>query len=156
MRRHIASAKLALEASALEDHETTGAFLLRALAPSMDVLDCSGRAATARLVVAEGLEFPELVQMYLHSTQAPLTEHIRTLAALALERGELKEPALLDHPELLLAPVWMAMMNNTVLSPQTPMDAGHLFRLQVKLLFDCDPRTAATTRAKHATSLEEV
>lgn len=154
MQRHIASATLALQASTMEDDETAGAFLLRALAPAMDVLDSSGRAATARLVIAEGLEFPELVKMYLHSTQAPLTEHIRTLAVLALPRGELKEPALLEHPELLLAPVWMAMMNNTVLSPLTPMDAGHLFRMQVRLLFECGPRHSTAAHEQVVASLE--
>jgi hypothetical protein len=57
------------------------------------------------------------------------------LAQLAAKRGELKAPELVEHPELLLAPLWLAMMNNTVIHPEVPMNAGTLFRLQVTLLF---------------------
>lgn len=136
MQRHIASASLALQSSPMEEHETVGAFLLRAVAPAMDVIDSSGRSATARLVMAEGLEFPQLAQMYRRTAHEPLVARIRHLAELAHTRGELKEPALRTYPELLLGPLWLAMMNNTVLHPEMPLDAGLLFRLQVGLLFD--------------------
>ena len=150
MQRHIASATLALQSSPMQEDETVGAFLLRAVAPAMDVIDSSGRSATARLVMAEGLEFPLLAQMYRRTAHEPLVARIRHLAELAQSRGELKEPALRDYPELLLGPLWMAMMNNTVLHPQMPLDAGLLFRLQVGLLFDCGPQRRTAARRKPA------
>lgn len=150
MQRHIASATLALQSSPMQEDEPVGAFLLRAVAPAMDVIDSSGRSATARLVMAEGLEFPQLAQMYRRTAHEPLVARIRALAELAQSRGELKEPALCDYPELLLGPLWMAMMNNTVLHPQMPLDAGLLFRLQVGLLFDCAPQRSTAARRKPA------
>lgn len=150
MQRHIASASLALQASAMLDNEPVGAYLLRAVAPAMDVIDSSGRAATARLVVAEGLEFPQLAQMYRRTALEPLIAHVHALAELAHSRGELKEPALLRYPELLLSPLWMAMMHNTVLHPQMPQDAGAMFRVQVGLLFHCTPQRRPGARHKAA------
>ena len=135
IQTHIASAATTLQATSMEENESVSAFLLRVVAPVMDMIDSSGRSATARLVIAEGLEFPRLAQMYRHYTHEPLVERIRTLAKLAKKRGELKEPGLLDCPELLLAPLWLAMMNNTVLHPDAPLNAGAMFRLQVRLLF---------------------
>lgn len=135
IQTHIASAAMTLQATNINEGESVSAFLLRVVAPVMDTIDSSGRSATARLVMAEGLEFPHLAQMYRHYTHEPLVERIRTLAKLAKKRKELKEPGLLDCPELLLAPLWLAMMNNTVLHPDAPLNAGAMFRLQVRLLF---------------------
>ena len=136
IQTHIASAATTLQTTGMDENESVSAFLLRVVAPVMDTIDSSGRSATARLVMAEGLEFPHLAQMYRHYTYEPLVERIRTLAKLAKKRGELKEPGLLDCPELLLAPLWLAMMNNTVLHPDAPLNAGAMFRLQVRLLFE--------------------
>ena len=135
IQTHIASAAMTLQSTNINEGESVSAFLLRVVAPVMDTIDSSGRSATARLVMAEGLEFPHLAQMYRHYTHEPLVERIRALAKLAKKRKELKEPGLLDCPELLLAPLWLAMMNNTVLHPDAPLNAGAMFRLQVRLLF---------------------
>lgn len=137
MQRHIAAAALSLQSSSIHADETVGAFLLRTVAPVMDKFDNSGRAATARLVVAEGLEFPLLAQMYHQHVLNPMLVHFRALAALAHSRGELKDARLQTAPELLLGPLWLAMAHNTVLQPATPLATGALFRMQVQLLFDC-------------------
>lgn len=135
IQSHIASAALALQSNTMQDGESVKAFLLRSLGPSIDVIDDSGRSATARLVVAEGLEFPLLAQMYRRHAHEPLVEHIAKLTKLAHQRNELKDPDLVKYPELLVAPLWLAMMNNTVIHPEAPFNAGILFRLQVGLMF---------------------
>ncbi|MDR0258236.1 MAG: TetR/AcrR family transcriptional regulator [Comamonas sp.] len=140
MQRHIASAALALQSSTLQADETVGAFLLRTVAPAMDEFDRSGRAATARLVVTEGLEFPQLPRMYRQHVLQPMLAHFRTLAELAQSRGELKDARLQTVPELLLGPLWLAMAHNTVLQPEAALNTGALFRMQVQLLFDCAPQ----------------
>ena len=135
IQTHIASAAVALQSSPMHEHESVGEYLLRTVGAAAEVIDSSGRSATARLVVAEGLEFPLLAQMYRRYVHDALLEHFTRLAQLAAKRGELKAPELVQHPELLLAPLWLAMMNNTVIHPEVPMNAGTLFRLQVTLLF---------------------
>jgi len=135
IQTHIASAALALQSSPMHEHESVGKYLLRTVGAAAEVIDSSGRSATARLVVAEGLEFPLLAQMYRRYVHDALLEHFTRLARLAAKRDELKAPELVQHPELLLAPLWLAMMNNTVIHPEVPMNAGTLFRLQVALLF---------------------
>lgn len=135
IQTHIASAAVALQSSPMQEHEAVGEYLLRTVGAAADVIDSSGRSATARLVAAEGLEFPLLAQVYRRYVNDALIEHFGRLARLAHERGELKAPELLQHPELLLAPFWLVMMNNAVIHPELPMDASALFRLQVSLLF---------------------
>lgn len=149
MQRHIASAALALQSSPMQAQETVGAFLLRTVAPAMDCFDRSGRAATARLVITEGLEFPQLPRMYHQHVLEPMLAHFRTLAELAQSRGELKDPGLQTVPELLLGPLWLAMAHNTVLQPEAPLNTGALFRMQVQLLFDCAPQRAQPPAAAH-------
>ena len=149
IQSHIASATLALQSSPMQDGESVGEFLLRTVAPAMDVIDSSGRSATARLVIAEGLEFPLLAQMYRRNAHDPLVEHLVKLSKLAHQRGELKEKALIDHPQLLLGPLWVAMMTNTVLHPEAPLNAGTLFRLQVQLLFKLPAPKGKSGTAKH-------
>jgi hypothetical protein len=80
------------------------------------------------------LEFPLLAQMYRRYVHDALRAFHPARAA-GRQRNELKAPELVQHPELLLAPLWLAMMNNTVIHPEVPMNAGTLFRLQVALLF---------------------
>ena len=135
IQTHIASAAVALQSSPMLEHESVGEYLLRTVGAAAEVIDSSGRSATARLVIAEGLEFPLLAQMYRRYVNDALLEHFSRLAQLAAERGELKAPELIQHPALLLAPLWMAMMNNTVIHPEVPMNAKTLFQLQVALLF---------------------
>ncbi len=60
-----------------------GEYLLRTVGAAAEVIDSSGRSATARLVVAEGLEFPLLAQMYRRYVNDALIEHFGRLARLA-------------------------------------------------------------------------
>lgn len=131
----VANAANLMESAQIQPGERVGDFLLRVLLPSFQILDSAGRAATARLVVVEGLEFPNLAQLYREKAHYPLVEQIRSLATLALQRGELPNDTLVRHPELLLGPLWLAMMNNTVLHPAAPLNGAVLFQALVEELF---------------------
>jgi AcrR family transcriptional regulator len=97
MQRHIASATLALQSSPMQDNER-GRLLAARRSPGHGRDRQQRPPATARLVIAEGLEFPQLAQMYRRTAHEPLVARIRGLAELAQSRGELKEPACWTTP----------------------------------------------------------
>lgn len=139
VQRHIASAAFTMQHNMPAEGELVGDFLLRTLVPVMEQLERSGRAATARFVVAEGLEFPQLAQMYVRHAHLPLVARIRSLTELAHARGELKDPRLAQYPEQLLSPLWLGMMNNAVLQPQARLPTSELFKLQIVLMYQTTP-----------------
>ena len=142
VQRHIASAAFTMQHNMPAPGELVGDFLLRTLVPVMERLEKSGRAATARFVVAEGLEFPQLAQMYVRHAHLPLVARIRSLTELAHARGELLHPQVHQFPEQLLSPLWLGMMNNAVLQPHAKVNTSAMFQLQIALMFRTSPSPA--------------
>ena len=73
--------------------------------------------------------------MYARHAHLPLVERIRSLTKLADDRGELKNPLILQYPEQLLAPLWLGMMNNEVIQPRHKLPTSEMFKLQIALMF---------------------
>ena len=107
----------------------------RTLLPVMRRIEPEGRAAVARLVIAEGAKFPFLTEIYRREVYGPFMAHIRKLAEIALARGEIVDDALVRQPQLLAAPLWIAMIHNGVLDRDHPLDTGALFEAQIALCF---------------------
>ncbi|MDR7260087.1 AcrR family transcriptional regulator [Sphingomonas sp. BE270] len=122
------------ESEALLPDEPIGTYLRRTLLPVMQNLEATGRAGLARLVISEGAKFPFLAETYRDGVYIPLLEHIRTYAALAVQRGELCDDRLVRLPQLLVAPLWVGMIHNGVLDTEHPIDTGALFNAQLDLL----------------------
>lgn len=123
------------EAQDIGADETVGAYLRRTLVPVMHRIESSGRAAVARLILAEGARFPLLAEVYREEVFHPLIDHIRRLAERAIARGEPGGEILARHPHLVLAPLWVGMVNNGVIAPQQPVDIGGLFEASLDLIF---------------------
>lgn len=115
--------------------ETVADYFRRTLLPAMRNIESGGRADVARLVLAEGASFPFLAEVYRRQAYHPLLAHIRRYARLARERGELESDTLARHPHLLIAPLWIGMVNNGIMDPAHPIDIGDLFDAQIALCF---------------------
>ncbi|MFZ2868780.1 TetR/AcrR family transcriptional regulator [Zavarzinia sp.] len=115
--------------------ETVADYFRRTLVPVMRRIESGGRAAVARLILAEGARIPVLAEVYRQDVFLPLIEHIRLHAARAVKRGEAGGEILARHPHLLLAPLWVGMVNNGVIAPQHPVDIGALFEASLSLIF---------------------
>jgi TetR/AcrR family transcriptional regulator, regulator of autoinduction and epiphytic fitness len=65
----------------------------------------------------------------------PLLVEIRKLAKAARDEGELATDALVERPELLIAPIWYGIIHNGLLDRSQPLDIGDLFEANLNLLF---------------------
>ncbi|MCM2324095.1 MAG: TetR/AcrR family transcriptional regulator [Oligoflexia bacterium] len=115
--------------------ERVGDYLRRTLLPVMRQMEKTGRASIARVVMAEGAQFPFLGDVYREGAYEPLLAHIRSCARLALSRGELKDDALARYPHLLVAPLWGGIIHNAMIDQRHPVDVGDLFEAQLNTYF---------------------
>jgi AcrR family transcriptional regulator len=136
VRQEIASAVVDVNAANRAPDEKVGAFLRRTMSPAMQLVERQGRAALARLVLTEGVRFPVLVEIYRREMFDPLLNQLRHLALSAREDGELTSDTLVDHPELLIAPIWYGIVHNGLLDRRQPLDIGALFEANLDLFFD--------------------
>ena len=76
-----------------------------------------------------------MVEIYRREMVDPLLAQIRRLATEARKSGELRGNVLVENPHLLIAPIWMGIINNELLDKSHPLDIGRLFELQLDLAF---------------------
>ncbi|HBR1526351.1 TPA: TetR/AcrR family transcriptional regulator [Klebsiella pneumoniae] len=136
LQEFITAARGELLAQQRKPDEKIKDFLCRVLIPVMVTIETSNRAQIARLVIMESMKFPALAQAYVREVYLPLLDEFKRLIDLAIEEGELKNDRLARFPQLLLAPNWMGMIFNGMLSPSEPMDIAAMFEANIHLLFD--------------------
>jgi AcrR family transcriptional regulator len=93
------------------------------------------RKDVIRLMITEGPRFPKLAEFYYREVIARVLEAVRALMCRALERGELKDDALLKHPQLLAAPGIMAIVWSGLFERFEPLDVRSLMRAHFEMLF---------------------
>jgi len=134
VRQEVAGALVEVSAARRKPDETAGAFLRRTMLPAMREVERSGRGAIARLVLTEGVRFPVLVEIYRREMFDPLLDELRELLRVAQESGEIGSDILVNHPELLIAPIWYGIIHNGLLNRGRPLDIGELFEAHLDLL----------------------
>jgi AcrR family transcriptional regulator len=127
---------------AMGENETLGDYFRRTLLPVMSIIEVEGRSAIAGLVLAEGNRFPILARIYYRKVIDPIIDYIVEHVEIARERGEKCNDILLEQPHLMLAPLWMGIVQNCILDPSRPLDIGALFEAQIDLLF---PRSSPSS-----------
>jgi AcrR family transcriptional regulator len=96
------------------------------------------RRHVLRLVMAEGPRFPRLAEFHFRHVAGPAMEAIRTLLARAVERGEIRHRALVDVPQLVVAPGLLAVVWASLFERHMPLDVEAMMRTHLDLLFDRD------------------
>jgi hypothetical protein len=88
-----------------------------------------------RLVLTEGSRFPKLAEFYYREIIARVLPAVRALLRRAVERGELKHDALVKYPQLLPAPMLLAIMWQGLFDRFEPLDVRALMRAHFEILF---------------------
>ena len=96
------------------------------------------RKDVIRLIISEGPRFPKLAEFYYREVLAKILPALRALLRRAAERGELRNPAIADLPQLLGAPGIIAIIWNGLFGRFEPLDVRAMMHLQFKLLFEAE------------------
>lgn len=96
----------------------------------------SRRAFIVRLLIAEGYKHPELMQFYYENVISRGLETMRRLIDRGIERGEFKPTPLRDYPQLLVAPVLMAILWRAMFERHYHLDTDKLLATNINLLID--------------------
>ncbi len=94
------------------------------------------RKDVIRLIIAEGPRFPALAQFYHREVLERVMVSLRRLAQRAYERGEIRHRALVDFPQLLAAPVVVAIVWNGLFETIAPLDARALLQGHLDVILD--------------------
>ena len=86
------------------------------------------RKDVIRLVITEGPRFPKLAEFYYREVISHVMNAIRAMLHRAVERGELKNDALVRYPQLLAAPGIVAILWSGLFDRFEPLDVRALMR----------------------------
>jgi AcrR family transcriptional regulator len=88
-----------------------------------------------RLVMSEGPRFPQLAEFYYREVLAKILAGVRALLRRAKERGELRNEALIQFPQLIGSPGIVAIIWSGLFERLEPLDVRALMRAHLDLLF---------------------
>lgn len=93
------------------------------------------RKDVIRLVLTEGSRFPTLAEFYHREVLSRAMEAVRGVMRHALQRGEIKDDALVRFPQLLVAPGIVAVLWHGLFDRFEPLDVGAMMRAHFELIF---------------------
>lgn len=89
-----------------------------------------------RLILTEGPRFPALAEFYYREVLSKIFAAIGQVLQRAVDRGELRHKALIEFPQLLAAPMLVAIMWNSVFGAISPLDAKAMLKAHVDILLN--------------------
>src|SRR5262245_1591923 len=92
------------------------------------------RKLLLRLIIAEGPRFPAIAAFYHREVVARGMTLMRTLASEAVARGEFSSDAAARFPQLIVAPLLLAVIWDGLFSKIEPLDVGGLLSAHAELL----------------------
>jgi AcrR family transcriptional regulator len=93
------------------------------------------RRNVLRLVMTEGPRFPKLAEFYYHTVIEPALAAMRALLERGIKRGEIKHEALLQFPQLVVAPGIVAIIWTGLFDRFAPLDVAAMMRAHLDALF---------------------
>jgi AcrR family transcriptional regulator len=88
-----------------------------------------------RLIITEGPRFPQIAEFHYREVVSRAITALRRLMRRAIERGELEGDVLVRFPQLLVAPMIVAVVWSGLFDRFEPLNARSLIRAHLDLLF---------------------
>ena len=95
----------------------------------------SPRGDIVRLIISEGARFPSLADFYYREVVSRGVAGMRGLIELGIARGEIRHTALLDFPQLVIAPAIGAIVWQGLFGRLAPLDVAGMMRAHIGLIF---------------------
>lgn len=89
-----------------------------------------------RLIISEGTRFPALAEFYHREVLSKIFAGLRHVLQRAVDRGELRHKSLIAFPQLLGAPLLVAIVWNSVFGNLQPLDARAMLKAHLDILLD--------------------
>jgi AcrR family transcriptional regulator len=93
------------------------------------------RGDIIRLVIAEGPRFPALAEFYYREVVSRGIAGMQMLMQYGISRGEIVNPAIIKHPQLLIAPAMIAVVWHGLFGKLAPLDVRAMFDVHIDLIF---------------------
>jgi AcrR family transcriptional regulator len=93
------------------------------------------RGDILRLIIAEGARFPSLADFYYREVVSRGIAGMQHLIELGIAKGEIRNPALRDYPQLVIAPALLAVVWQGLFGKHAPLDALAMLRVHIDLIF---------------------
>ncbi|BAM90721.1 putative transcriptional regulatory protein, TetR family [Bradyrhizobium oligotrophicum S58] len=93
------------------------------------------RGDLVRLIIAEGPRFPAIADFYYREVVSRGLAAMRALIQLAITRGEIREPKLAQYPQLMIAPMMVAVLWKSLFERHAPLDAEAMLQAHLDLIF---------------------
>ncbi|MGJ8525018.1 hypothetical protein LMG33818_000726 [Halomonadaceae bacterium LMG 33818] len=119
----------------MEESESVSDFLKRIILPIIRNIESFETPTVTSFVLSDGGKFTFLADVYREQVYEPFNQFFERYIKLADERGELRTPVLMKHPEIATAPMWSSLMNNGIISPKKPIDLASVMEAQIELCF---------------------
>lgn len=92
-------------------------------------------AVVIRLMLTEGFRHPDLVAFYWDNVASRGLDALRGLIERGIERGEFRDTGLKDFPQLVMAPVVMAVLFKLLFARQ-PLDTDAMIDTHIDILLE--------------------
>jgi len=96
----------------------------------------SRRKDIIRLIISEGTRFPAIADFYYREVLSRVFAALRQILQRALDRGELRHRGLVAFPQLLAAPVLVAVVWQSLFEKQAPLDIRAMLNAHLDILLD--------------------
>jgi len=138
MVREVTKAALDTVHEMFETHEGTTADLLRTQFSFIyqHIVEDRRRREVLRMLIAEAPRFPELADRYHQEILRPCLDMLRQAIRRGMDRGEFRKSAIVDLPQIVIAPIalvdlWMMMFDD-----RQPLDMKAYFNAHLDLVLN--------------------
>ena len=138
MVREITKATLDTVHEMLETHEGSTADLLRAQFSFIyqHIVEDRRRREVLRMLIAEAPRFPELADRYHQEILRPCLDMLRQAIQRGMDRGEFRKSAIVDLPQIVIAPIALVDLWMMMFDTRQPLDLKAYFNAHLDLVLN--------------------